>query len=160
MLNKMTSFLRKLTLALALLSVGFSAHAQFSFTPTIGAGLQPAESGFGAYIGVYGSRPLGTHFAFDSQLSFIVIGDDNGTYSVLNALAGIRIYFNQEGAEPRIYFNALLGPSFEREARFDFIAHELEFGYSGGLFAEIRRVVIGVSFDAPQSLLLKAGYVF
>lgn len=150
----------------------FSAIAQTQekkneFTLTVGfvnriAIEQFGNTGKGLYLGVNMYKRNAEGFTTDAQLSLNFVNLDNSSTNVLqiNALYGVRFYFSKRESSSRIFANVLLGPAFKNESGDDFTESLIDVGYSGGMFLESKRMVFGVSLDAPQNLALKVGYTF
>ena len=67
----------------------------------------------------------------------------------------------QEERTVRPYLNLLLGLNYlKEELNGTEFESQIDAGISSGLFLELKKVLIGVSYDSPQYLNLKVGYTF
>jgi len=135
---------------------------------TIGITSPILDNGIGLYLGVNPNFQITERLTAECQISysFTKIGSsflkgDKGFFNSVNTLAGGRLYINREDAKARFYFNLLIGLNYLKEKENN-INKEGEFniGYSGGIFMDISKVTVGLSYDTPQNLILKLGYSF
>lgn len=154
-----------------ILSFGQMAYAQksnFSTLPTIGVTTRILDNGLGYHIGINPSYLLSPKVSIEGQVSYLytkitssfLSGKERKSQSI-NTLAGGRLYLNSEKRINRFYLNLLIGLNYNKE-EFNNVKQSGEFGVglSGGGFLEFNKFVVGLSYDTPQNLVLKAGYVF
>lgn len=123
---------------------------------------QFGSTGQGFHLGVNMYKRDGERLTTDAQLSLNYVNLDNSSTNVLmvNALYGVRYYFSKLENDTRLFFNVLIGPAFKNESGDDFIESLIDFGYSSGFYIESKKLVFGVSLDAPQNLVFKVGLKF
>lgn len=146
------------------------SHAQaqdFSNSLTVGIAAPLMDKGAGIHLGVNPAVLFSPRFAFEGQISFMRTKIEStfasggmGTVNSVNILFGPRLYLISREKPKSLYMNILLGGNYNREQyeRIQFENHQL--GFSAGAFLEIHQFVIGVSIDAPENLVVKAGFVF
>ena len=121
------------------------------------------EPGRGFHLGINRYKHNAEGISPDLQLSMNLISETEGSgdHFTVQALYGARYYFktHSEGHK-RIFVSALLGPAFRNESGDDFIDNRLDIGYSAGAYLELSKVVLGLSMDAPASLVFKIGLTF
>lgn len=158
-------------LALCILScsVTYAQKGNFSTLLTGGVATPILDNGIGYHIGLNPCWSLSNHISIEGQLSYAAVEIDGafisgaqGTVKTFNALAGGRLYILSPEKNVRPYINLLLGGMLSDDQSENTTNRNPEFGVglSTGAFLEIKRFVVGVSFDTPSNLILKAGYNF
>ena len=171
---KIIKFKELINLGLVLLMIlyfGRITYAQkshFSTLSTIGVTTRLLDSGLGYHMGMNPTYLLSSKVSIEGQISYLytkitssfLSGKERKSQSI-NTLAGGRFYLNSEERTNRFYLNLLIGLNYNKE-EFNNVKQSGEFGVglSGGGFFEFNKFVIGLSYDTPQNLVLKAGYVF
>ncbi len=162
---------KKCALILTLLSFGLLTNAQkgnLSGSPIIGVSKPIFDSGLGFHIGVNPSYSLSSNFSLEGQLSYSYteitssfLSGKTGQSNSTNILMGGRLYLNSEERPNRFYLNLLVGGNYIKEegngVKYD---GEINMGISSGGFFELGKFLIGLSYETPQNLILKIGYVF
>ncbi len=155
---------------LAILFSGTLANAQsnnFSALATVGLSAPILDSGSGYHVGINPSYLLSNNFSIEGQLSYLAtkingsfLSGNEGKSNAANALVGGRLYLTSAASPNRFYFNLLVGISYNKE-EINSLTQEgmINPGFSAGAFMELKKLVLGLSFDTPQNLVLKAGYV-
>ncbi|MFY0594468.1 hypothetical protein [Roseivirga sp.] len=119
------------------------------------------EEGNGFHLGVNLYKRGAERWSWDAQLSINLIAPNPSRDELtINALYGVRYYFNKISSPTRIFFNVLGGVALRNEFADDFTETLIDVGYSGGLFVERKQLLFGLSIDAPQNLIFKVGYRF
>lgn len=165
------SFVSKPLIALIVLCVSaitsFGQEKKIEFSITAGYANRLAiqqfdRTGNGFHLGANMYKRSAERITTDAQLSlnFTDLKSSLTNILMVNALYGVRYYFSKPENDKRFFFNALLGPALRHESGDDFIETLIDFGYSTGLFLESKRLLFGVSLDAPQNLIFKVGYSF
>lgn len=113
----------------------------------------------GVHLGVNYYKADAGLIGWDSQLSI------NSSFSYENsvtfsALIGGRIYFNGPDNSDRYFFNALGGAAFYSAVGDDYTENLFTAAYSGGFHAAFKKIQLGVSFERPEVLVFKVGYIF
>lgn len=140
---------------------------KFSIEPTIGLTTPILDNGLGFHIGINPSVRLTQKLSAEGQISYIhgransfLSGNVNVVNSV-NTLLGGRFYLNSEDKKTRFFFNLLTGLNYNNEKKNNTSSEgEFQLGFAGGAYININRVIIGVSYDTPQNLILKLGFSF
>ncbi len=141
----------------------------FSITPTLGLGSPILDGGLSCHLGVNPGLSVSPYFSVEGQLSYIYtkvnsafLSGERGTSHSVNLLTGGRLYFIPDDKKVRPYINILLGGSYHREIEKSPGLKTTEFGLglSAGAFVKIDNLVLGLSIDTPQHIILKVGYVF
>lgn len=158
---------------LLILTIGFgsSVFAQkgsFSTNATVGVTTPILDNGIGVHLGINPSYALFSHLSVEGQLSFIhtnvngaFISGNEEKVNAGNALVGGRLYFTAPEKNLRPYLNLLLGGNYTRQKRDGGeITANFGPGISIGGFLEMRKLLVGLSFDTPQNIVLKAGFSF
>lgn len=157
-------------LIVALLFSGSLLNAQsnnFSTLATIGINTPILDNGVGYHIGINPSYLLSNSFSAEGQLSYLTtqingsfLSGNDGKSNAVNALVGGRLYLTSAANPNRFYLNLLLGLSYNKE-EINSVTQEgmINPGFSAGAFVELKKLVIGLSFDTPQNLGIKVGYV-
>jgi|GEM_PF-1774558 len=120
------------------------------------------ETGNGFHLGANLYKRDARKWSWDTQLSMNYTGSRNSSSNLftLNALVGGRYYFSKLENSTRLFFSLLGGVALRSETGDDFTETFIDVGYSGGLYIERDRFLFGISIDAPQNLIFKAGYTF
>jgi hypothetical protein len=164
--------MKKLLTLLVLFAVIPCAQSQdrkLEFSPTTGLVMayeEPGsgfeELGYGVHFGVniYSKRPK--RLKTDLQISMNFTGKAIGTGSILsvNALYGGRFYLTRPEQRTKVFVNALAGGAFIGESGDDFTENRFDLGYSLGSFVLIKRMLLGVSAESYNNVILKIGYTF
>lgn len=146
----------------------FAQKGHFSTNATVGVTTPILDNGIGVHLGVNPSYALFSHLSLEGQLSYIhtdisgaFISGGEEKVNAGNALVGGRLYFTAPEKKLRPYLNLLLGGNYTQEKR-EGGETTANFGpgFSVGGFFEIQRFLVGVTFDSPQNIILKAGYIF
>ncbi len=167
----MKNYLWSIPLFVLAMGFGSSVMAQkgsFSTNATIGITSPILDNGIGFHLGVNPSYALFSHLSIEGQVSYIhtdingyFISGGEGTLDAGNALVGGRLYLTHPDNQVRPYINLLFGGNFTQEKR---VAGETTAmflpGFSAGGFLEIHKFLVGVTFDSPKNIILKAGYIF
>lgn len=140
---------------------------KFSIEPTIGLTTPILDNGLGFHIGINPSVRLTQKLSAEGQISYIhgransfLSGNVNVVNSV-NTLLGGRFYLNSEDKKTRFFFNLLTGLNYNNEKKNNTSSEgEFQLGFAGGAYININRIIIGVSYDTPQNLILKLGFSF
>lgn len=149
------------SIMVVLLCVNFTIQAQsrFSILPTVGIATPILDNGLGFQLGVNPSLAIRPNFYAEGQLSYTYINTtafisgEAGSSSSFYALIGGRFYLTPETKKIRPYINGLVGGFSSNDS-------DGNLGFSVGGFIEMRRTVIGISFESTQNLVLKLGRVF
>lgn len=166
----MSKHIEKALLIVVLLFSGSLVNAQsnnFSNLVTIGINTPLLDNGVGYHIGINPSYLLSNNFSAEGQLSYLTtqingsfLSGNDGKSNAVNALVGGRLYLTSAANPNRFYLNLLLGISYNKE-EINSVTQEgmINPGFSAGAFVELKRLVIGLSFDTPQNLGIKVGYI-
>lgn len=153
------------------LLVTLSTYAQekdFSISPFVGVTMPILDNGVGAYAGINTSYSITSRFAIEGQVSYLntkvnssFLSGNEGVINSANALVGGRVYLSPQEKKTRFYLNALVGGNYSKES-VNSIEGDTEFtlGFSGGGFVQIKNFIVGLSYETPQNIVLKAGYNF
>ncbi|MCI4671590.1 MAG: hypothetical protein MRZ79_25835 [Bacteroidia bacterium] len=163
--------LKKLILLIGLLSLGLCAQAQdkkFSTAATMGITTPFLDNGIGLHLGLNPAYRLTARLTAEGQLSYLYtdvnssfLSGDETTGNAVNALAGGRLYLNKEKKKNRFYLNCLLGLNYNKEeANGVSRAGEFSPGLSTGAYAQLNKILIGLSYDTPQNFVLRFGWIF
>ena len=154
-----------------LLSFGLMAAAQkgsFTTTSTIGLATPILDSGIGLHLGINPSYVLSPHFSIEGQISYAstkirssFLSGAEGHSNSVNTLAGGRLYLSSIEKKNRFYVNALIGLNYNKEEK-NGLKRDGEFnvGSSIGAYLELNKFLLGLSFETPENLVLKVGYIF
>ena len=152
---------------LILSGLGIQAQeTSFSTAITAGPTTPTLDNGLGLHLGVNPAYAISPFLSLEGQLSYLytfagttfLTGEEvNG--QAVNILAGGRVYLLSEERKNRLYLNLLLGGNYNREAARDVITSEWNLGFSLGGYLERNRFLIGLSYDTPQNVILKVGYI-
>lgn len=161
------------TTVLLMLTIGFSSSVfaqkgSFTTNATVGVTTPILDNGIGVHLGINPSYALFSHFSIEGQLSFIhtnvkgaFISGKEEKVNAGNALVGGRLYFTAPEKNLRPYLNLLLGGNYTQEKQEDGeTTANFGPGFSAGAFLEVHQFVVGGTFDTPQNLILKVGYIF
>jgi hypothetical protein len=148
--------------------VAIGQQNKFSILANLGVSTPILDNGIGATLGMNPSFRLNKYFSIEGQLSYIYtktyasfIAGKQGQNNAVNFLAGARLYGNKPGKSIRPYLNLLVGLNYAKdELNGKVFESVLNPGLSTGIFVEFKKIVVGVTFDTPQNLNLKAGYIF
>lgn len=149
-------------LFLSLCSTTIAQKRNFSISPTIGLNSPILDNGSGFHLGLNPAYAVSSRFTIESQISFAYaktrqfLSGESDVQEDFNALIGGRLYVRSDEKKVRPYFNLLLGGTLNRMSD----NQEYIFGISTGFFVDIRRFLIGLSFETPGNVILKIGYVF
>jgi len=125
------------------------------------------DKGIGLHLGLNPSIPLFPFLSVEGQVSYLYtqttssfISGKKGQSHSLNFLAGGRLYLHRKERKNRLYMNGLIGGNYLKE-KLDGQRYIEEFntGISLGAFYEMKRIVIGLSLESPQNLIMKAGII-
>lgn len=150
-------------LFLSLCSTTIAQKRNFSISPTVGLNTPILDNGSGLHFGLNPAYAVSSRFTIESQISYAYANID-GTFlsgesdfqENFNALIGGRLYVRSDEKKVRPYFNLLVGGTINRRSDYE----EYLFGVSTGFFVDIRRFLVGLSFETPGNVILKVGYVF
>ena len=158
--------IKLLLLSSFFLSMHITSIAQkrnFSISPTIGLNIPILDNGVGFHIGLNPAYSISNRFAIEGQVSFAYvkingafISGEQNTQSNFNALLGARFYILSKEKKARPYLNLLIGGMQNQES--DYM--EFTVGASTGVFVDINRFLVGLSFETPGNVILKVGYTF
>jgi hypothetical protein len=165
--------MKKTTIYLILLLLSSQLFAQapkkaFSTTASLGITTPLLDGGLGLHLGGNPAYALSDYIALEGQLSYIYtrvtgsfLSGRTGNSHAVNTLAGGRFYLHAPEKRTRIYFNALLGGNyFQEKMSGQMEQREWGLGFSLGGYVAVSRVVVGLSYDTPQNVILKAGFIF
>ena len=149
----------------------YHLHAQdnkFSILPTIGITSPFLDNGLGFHIGINPSIRLTERFSAEGQVSYIYnkisssfISADKYLSHSVNTLLGGRFYLNSEDKKARLFINLLTSLNYNKEEVSSMSSEDrFRLGFSTGAFVDFNNIVIGVSYDTPANLIIKAGYSF
>lgn len=167
----MKIYIRKNIVILSLLLLALNTNAQshhFSSSATIGVTAPILDNGLGFYVGFNPSYALSPFISAEGQISYLYtkttssfLSGKMGYSNSVNTLIGGRLYFNSQEKTVRLYINLLAGVNYNKEES-DGIKKESEFspGLLGGLFLEFDKLLTGITFESPQNMVLKVGYIF
>ena len=164
----MKNYLSNIALILSLLSISMQVKAQndaFSTQATVGVTSPLLDNGIGFHLGINPAYALSDFVAIEGQLSYIYsrvtgsfLSGRTGNQHAVNLLAGGRVYLISSEKRTHLYVNALLGGNYFQENMTGLSEQqELNLGFSVGAFVGINRLLIGLSFDTPQYVVLKVG---
>lgn len=147
------------------------AQAQDQKTPvslTTGLTIPILDNGLGLHVGLNPAWGISEHFYLEGQLSYLYtrvgasfLSGEKSNSHAFNALVGGRLYLNAANQENRFYLNWLLGGNYQREIEDSGSAtDQFGLGFSGGGYWQRKAFLLGLSYDTPQNLVLKTGYVF
>ena len=154
-------------LVIAAAQLSYAQPKDFSNSITVGITTPILDEGAGIHVGVNPAVLFSHRFAFEGQISFMrtkiksaVASGRMGRINSVNILFGPRLYLISREKPTRLYLNVLLGGNYNREQheRIQFENHQL--GFSVGAFLEVHQFLLGLSLDAPENLVVKAGFVF
>ncbi len=134
---------------------------------TFGLTIPLEDNGIGFHIGVNPSYRIAPFFSVEGQISYLYtkislsFSGREGVNNAMNILAGGRVYVIPESRRTRVYLNLLAGGNWSKDSVTGVETYgEFGFGFSGGGYVEINRFLAGLSYDTPQNLVLKVGYIF
>lgn len=167
----MKKFNLKRFLVFVTLFLGLFTNAQntgLSTLTTIGVTSPLFDDGIGIHVGINPSYPLSNLFSLEGQISYshtkitsTFISGNQGFGNSVYALLGGRLYFNSEKRINRFYVNLLFGGNYNKEVKNGAIQDGgFVMGVSGGAFVELNKFNIGLSYETPQNLIFKIGYIF
>lgn len=140
---------------------------KFSIEPTIGLTTPILDNGLGFHIGINPSVRLTQKLSAEGQISYIhgransFLSGNVNVINSINTLLGGRFYLNSEDKKTRFFFNLLTGLNYNNEKKNNTSSEgEFQLGFAGGAYINISRIIIGVSYDTPQNLILKLGFSF
>lgn len=160
-------------LLIFLIMVGFVIHTKaqdrkFSTLTTIGITAPILDNGIGFHLGLNPYLRITERLSAEGQISYIYtktsssfLSGNTGSINSINTLVGGRFYLNSEDKKTRFFFNLLAGLNYRKEEENDIAKDaELNLGFSGGLFMDLSKITLGLTYDTPQNLVLKLGYSF
>lgn len=163
--------MKKIALVMFLFCAAINLKAQkgkFSIGAMTGVATGILDNGWGVHLGANPHISINRHFAAEFQVSYTYfkttgsfLSGDTGKSNTLNALSGVRFYFNSEEKKVRPYINLLIGAQYNKTQKDDISSvssSSLEMGFSTGFFLDVNQFLVGVSFDTPEHILLKVGY--
>lgn len=136
--------------------------------PTIGVTAPILDGGIGFHLGVNPSIRITQRFSIEGQVSYMnsqitssFLSGNVGSINSINTLAGGRWYLNDEEKTTRFFVNLLGGLNYFNE-KIDNRADrdQYDVGASVGGFVELNKILIGLSYETPQNVVLKLGYSF
>lgn len=141
---------------------------KFSIEPTIGLTTPILDDGLGFHIGINPSIRLTQWLSAEGQISYIYTKVNSSFLSgnvyvinSVNTLLGGRFYLNSEDKKTRFFFSLLTGLNYNNEKKNNMSSEgEFQFGFAGGAYININRIIIGLSYDTPGNLILKLGFSF
>ena len=143
---------------------------KLSILPNIGASTVFLDGGWGIHLGVNPSFEINKRFSAEGQVSYLhtrisdaFLTGETGKVNAFNALVGARFYLNSENKPTRFYVNLLTGLNYTNEINNPDDSASINgftWGWSGGVFVDINRLVVGLSYDTPQNAIIKLGYSF
>lgn len=156
---------------LILLTVNFASNAQrnkLSVTSTVGVTSPLLDEGIGVHLGVNPAVSLTRKFSIEGQLSYFraeisssFLTGKTSSINAINALGGGRFYFSPVRKQTRFYVNGLLGVNqLIEETTGPSSQKTIDLGFATGLFLEKKRFMAGLSYESPQNVVLKGGYIF
>ncbi len=167
MKNKRT---KNLLIIVIFFHLAFLLNAQkdnFSTAAFSGLSTPILDNGIGLHLGINPSYSLFSHLSIEGQISYVYtnitgsfISGNEAKTNAFNTLLGGRLYFNSESRKTRFYINLLMGGNYNVTYRSSEKMTEYIIGLSGGGYVEREHLLFGISFDTPQNLILKIGYVF
>ena len=141
---------------------------QKSFQASLGIATTILDSSLGFSLATNGHVPLNSYFGFEGQVSYnyskissSFISGRRGHSNTLNALVGLRLYFNPKDAY-KFYINGLVGASYNKE-KLNGLSLDPEFigGISLGAYMDFNhKYVLGLALESPEFLVLRFGYIF
>ncbi len=116
----------------------------------------------GFHLGFNLYKRVPKRFKTDLQLSINLSGRGSSKGNVLsvNPLFGGRYYITNPESSNNVFVNTLIGGSLVRETGDDFYENFLSVGYSVGCYANLNRLVLGLSIESYNNLIIKVGYKF
>lgn len=162
-------FKKKLLLSV-LLFLGIYANAQneeFLVSPNIGITTPILDNGLGMHLGINSAYLFSSYVAVEGQISYLhtrlsatFLSGKEGNNNSINVLVGGRLYLNSEEKTNRFYFNLLAGGYYEKEKFENNVSRKIAIGFSSGVYLQLKKILLGLSFDTPQNLIFKIGYQF
>ncbi|MEZ4983606.1 MAG: hypothetical protein R2795_00970 [Saprospiraceae bacterium] len=160
-------------LLICLIIVGFVIHTnaqdqKISTLATVGVTSPILDSGLGFHVGINPSFRVSEKFSGEGQISYMYtrikssfLSGDTGFVSTVNTLVGGRYYLSTEDKETRFFLNFLIGINYINEEENGIEKDgELNVGLSAGSFVDFNGIIIGLTYDTPQNMVLKVGYSF
>jgi hypothetical protein len=147
---------------LFLLCLSFTINAQegdFSILPTAGIAAPILDNGTGFTVGLNPAYTVNPYFSIEGQISYTYIkttafiSGKSGKINSLYTLIGGRLYFLPKEKTVRPYINVLGGGNYGNDSDYNL-------GLSVGAFLEMKKTVMGLSFETSQNLVLKLGRIF
>jgi len=168
----MKNHLKKFVFAFLMAYIGTvvvnAQEGKLSHVATLGINFPILDEGLGYHLGYNPDISLTKNFGIQGQLSYsftditsTFLSGNTGSYKSINLLVGPRIYLRDSTSNLRPYLCALAGVDRFVETRSG-VKREpgLLFGLSVGLYAEIKKFIVGFCAESPSILVLKAGYIF
>jgi hypothetical protein len=157
----------------AILFFSITAYAQaqqspFSTSATVGITSPILDNGLGLHLGVNPAYALLPHVAIEGQISYLYtnisgsfLSGNTGFYHAVNTLAGGRFYLHGPEKSTRLYLNLLAGAVYQQETTNGITrSGAFDLGFSAGAYLQLSKWLLGLSYDTPQNVILKVGYVF
>jgi hypothetical protein len=168
--RKKKSWAVRIIVALLCLFPASGTYAQTAFSWEISTGITTPilDNGIGFHLGVNPTYNLNEYFALEGQASYLFtriedsfLTGEKATVNALNLLAGPRLYILGPDRKVRPFINLLVGGNYQSEQRPSATSSsEFTLGFSGGGYVLINQLVLGLSYDTPQNIVLKVGYRF
>lgn len=133
-----------------------------AFTITAGYAEQIAsriEESSGFHIGANMYKDNAEHLSYDAMLALNVV-DGTSNRIVPLSLIGVRYYLTSNENQTRIFANALAGFALEVKQENGDTNTRPDLGYSAGIFVEGSKLLLGISLENPEVIVLKLGVVF
>lgn len=155
-------------------SLSFSFHSvQSQELPikanvNLGIGIPLLDNGVSYHVGVNPFYRIAPHVSIEGQLSFATaritrsfLSGNKKIEHTVNALVGPRLFITKEGNSFRPYLNFLTGLTYIKTRGDAKSTDAVDFpGFSFGVFANIKKILVGISLESPGNLLFKVGYIF
>jgi len=141
---------------------------KFKLTPNVGLATTILSGGAGVQVAINPSYQLYKSLHAEGQISYsnVQAGDTffsaNEKVTAVNALVGLRVYLFGNAATTRLYTNLMIGITSYQVTNFSTgrETNTQDAGASLGLYLERKKFVVGVSFDSPEHMVLRVGFVF
>jgi len=117
------------------------------------------EDSKGFHIGANLYKDNAENLSYDAMLALNVV-DGSSNVIVPLSLIGIRYYLTSNENQTRIFANALAGFAMEVKQERGDTETKPDLGYSAGIFVEGKNLLLGVSIENPEVIVLKLGVVF
>jgi len=148
--------------------IATAQKGSFTTSATIGLATPILDSGIGLHIGINPSYVLTPHFSIEGQISYAstkihssFLSGAEGQSNSVNTLGGGRLNLNSVEKKNRFYVNALIGLNYNKEEKNGLkMDGQFNVGSSIGAYLELKSFLVGLSFETPENLVLKVGYIF